>query len=135
MRPPDRDMRYFVRLNSATKKQISLESAVKSKRNAKLLEAFAFDKLKWEWPDQKTELKDSIAFVLENVLDAYEVPSWTLNSETLGDVNVQLWRLLRPRVETTMNNRFNKPEVHITSRTFQFEERENAVVERFQIIN
>jgi hypothetical protein len=123
-------MRYFVKRHYSLLKQISLETAVKSKRNVSLLEAFAFDKLKWEWPDQKTELKDSIAFVLENVLDAYEVPSWSLNSETLGDVNVQLWRLLRPRVETTMNNRFRQPEVHITSRSFQFEERENALVER-----
>jgi hypothetical protein len=95
-----------------------------------LLESFAFEKLKWEWPDQTYDLKDCVAFVLENVLDSFEVPDWTLNSETLGDLNVQIWRLLKGKVQTTMNSRFNQPEVHITQRLFTIEERENVTKER-----
>jgi hypothetical protein len=102
-----------------------------SKSNVSLLENFAFSKLANVWPSHKKELKEAISFTLENILDSYVVPTWSLNEDTLSDVNVQVWRILRPKLEITMNSRLLEPEVKLYERNFFAEKRENNSLERY----
>ena len=109
---------------------MSLSECVKSRKNIDLLERFAFKILSPQYPNMNEDLRQSIEFTLEQFLDTFSVPEWSLNAETLGDVNVRIWRALRPLIEKSMDSRPTH-EVKLFAREYFKEERENVNFERF----
>jgi hypothetical protein len=111
---------------------MDLEECVKSTKNINLLHRFAFKILTHQYPNYNEELRQSIEFILEQFLDTFEVPKWALNSETLGDVNVSIWRKVRPLIEKNMDSRPIE-EVKLFQRHFVQENRENSYSERHSV--
>jgi hypothetical protein len=108
---------------------MSLAECVKSRKNIDLLERFAFKTLSPQYPNLNEDLRQSIEFTLDQFLDTFSVPDWTLNAETLGDVNVSIWREARPLIEKSMDSR-PIHEVRLFARQYIKEERENFSIER-----
>jgi len=96
---PVRAKKQFENINEITLHMLST-------KNMSLLEEFALKKLSSDYSSVKRELESAIQSALqsciENVLESNAVESWTLNQTNVANLNIQIWKLLKHKVQESM---------------------------------
>lgn len=117
---------------------------VVSRNNVKLLRTFAIEKSAKLWPDRKSLVPQAVDVHLQEVVEqvADQYASWTPSPENLADINIEVWKTLRPKIENTLKgaqtrqedalealslhrdfaNRHTDgpPDLHVAERSFNF---------------
>jgi hypothetical protein len=93
----------------------TLYEYVRGPINRGLLKRFAESKLHAEWPKHKTAVTNAVEHHLDDTIDTLLGPngpykSWTMTTQNVQDVNVAIWKSLRPAVEHSMKGAMIDPE-------------------------
>lgn len=85
---------------------------MRSKANRSLLKRFAVDKLKKRWAHMAERLDDAIELHIDDCIDVTmeACANWAITSDNIAEVNVSIWKGLRPRVEATLEGIALDPE-------------------------
>ena len=86
--------------------------AIKSEKNVGLLKRFALRQLLVRWKKLKSNLVEAINLVIGDCIDETIEPrkNWSLTHDNLCEINILIWKKLKPRVEKIMNGTVQDPE-------------------------
>jgi hypothetical protein len=77
---------------------------VVSRNNVKLLRSFAIEQSSKLWPDKRSVVAHAVDVHLHDVIDnvADQYATWAPSPENLAEINIEIWKRLRPRIENTL---------------------------------
>jgi len=106
-------------------------AAIRSNENKNMIKHFALDKFQKIWPKHRKEIVIAVDLYLDSIIETFlEFSKWSLTAKNVSDMNIDIYKTLKTRVESALDGQIQDASQLIDQRFQARNDQTTSVEER-----